>query len=100
MLRFSLLLLLLMLPARANLGEPLKDCVQRYGSPVGYSEATGANPFGTVVFSAGPYTLVVFVLKNVEVGARVSKTDKSAFADSELQNILNADTKPGPWTLS
>jgi len=92
------LFVLLTLPLRANLGETVDQCVKRYGKPVGYSEATDKFPFGTLVFTAGAYTLVVFLLNNVEVGARVSKVDKSAFADTEMKNIRAADSNASPWT--
>jgi hypothetical protein len=93
-----ILFCLLTLPLRANLGETVEQCVKRYGAPVGYSEANPKFPFGTVAFAAGGYTLVVFVMSNKEVGARVSKQDKSAFSDPERNNILGADSAPGPWT--
>jgi hypothetical protein len=99
MLRFTVILLVLLtLPARANLGETVPQCVARYGHPVGYSEAGAKNPFGTVVFTAANYTLVVFLIDTKEVGARVSKTDKSAFTDAEIQTIMNADSNGSPWT--
>ncbi len=91
------LLLLLTLPVRANLGDDVKQLVTRYGTPTTYSEATPTNPFGTIVFQAASYTLVVFLLNNVEVGARVSKTDKSAFTDTERQTILSADVAGSQW---
>jgi hypothetical protein len=89
---------LLTLPARANLGETVEQCVKRYGVPIGYSEANAKAPFGTVAFSAGGYTLLVFVINNKEVGARVSKNDKSAFSDAEMKNIMDADSTGSPWT--
>jgi len=92
------LFLLAFLPSRANLGETVKQCVDRYGTPVGYSEVTPKSPFGTVVFKAGSYILLVFVLNDKEVGARVSKSDKSAFTDAERQTILTADAGGSTWT--
>jgi hypothetical protein len=103
MLRSAILFfLLLLLPARANLGETVGQCVARYGQPVGYSEANPKFPFGTVAFSATGYTLIVFILETKEVGARVAKVDKSAFSDAELQTILNADSAAGslPWSVA
>ena len=92
MLRFALVLFTLMLlPARANLGETVAQCVARYGRPVGYSEANPHSPFGTVAFSAGGYTLIVFLLSGKEVGARVSKKDNSEFSEAERKNIMSAD---------
>jgi hypothetical protein len=93
-----LLFILITLPARANLGDTVEQCVKRYGKPVGYSEASDKLPFGTIVFTATGYTLIVFLLNNVEVGARVSKVDKSAFTDAEIQNIMGADSDGSPWT--
>jgi hypothetical protein len=93
-----LILVLLTLPARANLGETVEQCVKRYGKPVAFSEATDKFPFGTIVFTATGYTLVVFLLNNAEVGARVSKVDKTAFTDAEIQNIMGADSNGTPWT--
>jgi hypothetical protein len=87
---------LLLLPARANLGETVAQSVARYGSPTAYAEATAKMPFGSVVFKAGPYELVIFILNDKEVGARVSKGDKSAFSDSEMQTIMGAETG-GDW---
>ena len=84
-------------PSRANLGETVEQCVARYGHPVGYSEATDKSPFGTVAFKAGDYVLLVFVLNNKEVGARVSKADQSAFTEAERQTILSADAAGTPW---
>ena len=99
MFRFAIVLFTLMLlPARANLGETVAQCVARYGRPVGYSEANGHSPFGTVAFSAGGYTLIVFLLGQEEVGARVSKKDNSAFSDAELKNIMGADVGGSQWT--
>ena len=89
---------LLTVPLRANLGETVKECVTRYGTPVGYSEASAKVPFGTIVFSATGYTLIVFLLNDKEVGARISKQDKSAFTDTERQNIMNADLAGSTWT--
>jgi hypothetical protein len=80
------------------LGDSVKECVARYGSPIGYSEANPKFPFGTVAFSATGYTLVVFLLGDKEVGARVTKQDKSAFANAEMQTILNADLGGSQWT--
>ncbi len=73
----------LVLPARANLGDDVKQLVTRYGTPTTYSEPGPTNPFGTIVFQAGGYTLVVFLVGTKEVGARVSKTDKTVFTDAE-----------------
>ena len=89
---------LLTLPLRGNLGETVEQCVARYGKPNGFSEASAKFPFGTLVFSATGYTLIVFLLNNKEVGARVSKVDKSAFTDSEMKNIVDADLAGSSWT--
>lgn len=95
--RFAVVLLVLLtLPARANLGDSVAQCVKRYGKPVAFSEANGKNPFGTMVFVAGGYQLIVFLMDNAEVGARVSKTDKTAFTDAEMKTIMNADDAT-PW---
>jgi hypothetical protein len=100
MLRFAIIFFtLLTLPLRANLGETVEQCVKRYGKPVGFSEAGPKSPFGTIVFTATGYTLIVFLIDNKEVGARVSKVDKSAFTDAERQNIMGADSDAAsPWT--
>jgi hypothetical protein len=99
MLRSAIVLFsLLTIPLRANLGETVEQCVARYGRPIGYSEASSKSPFGTVVFTATGYTLIVFLIHNKEVGARVSKLDKSAFTDAEMQTILGADSAGSPWT--
>ena len=101
MFRIAILLFsLLLLPARANLGETVAQCVARYGRPVGYSEANSKSPFGTVAFSAAGYTLIVFLISDKEVGARVSKQDKSAFSDTEMKNIMNVDSDGSPWTVT
>jgi hypothetical protein len=101
MLRSAIIFLaLLTLPLRANLGETVEQCVSRYGRPVGFSEANPKFPFGTVAFSATGYTLIIFLLKNHEVGARVSKQDKSAFTDTELKNIMGADSNASPWAVT
>ena len=92
-----ILFCLLSIPLRANLGETVEQCVARYGKPIGFSEANAKTPFGTVVFTAGPYTLVVFLVQVKEVGAKVTKTDKSAFSEAEMQTIMNADSTPGAW---
>jgi hypothetical protein len=89
---------LLTIPLRANLGETVAQCVARYGKPVGFSEASPKFPFGTVVFIAADYTLIVFLFDNKEVGARVSKRDKSAFTEAERQTIMSADSVGTPWT--
>jgi hypothetical protein len=97
-LRVAIVLLsLMLLPARANLGETVQQCVARYGRPIGYSEAEPKNPFGTVAFSATGYTLIIFLLNNKEVGARVSKQDKSAFTDAEMKTIMGADLGGSQW---
>lgn len=93
-----LFFILLTIPLRANLGETVEQCVTRYGKPVNFSEAAGKFPFGTLIFVAPPYTLVVFLLKTKEVGPRVSKVDKSAFTEAEMQNIMGADSNGSPWT--
>lgn len=85
-------------PARANLGETVKQCIARYGRPNGYSEAGPKSPFGTVVFVAGGFVLVLFIYQEKEVGARVSKADKSAFSDADMQSIMDADTAGSSWT--
>ena len=64
------LLLLAILPARANLGETLADCVKRYGKPLAFTEAGAKSPFGTLIFIAGPYQMIIFLSNGVEVGAR------------------------------
>lgn len=94
-------LLAFTLPLRANIGDSVAQCVKRYGKPIGYSEASPKTPFGTLVFSAGGFTLVVFLLGDTEVGARISKTDKGPFTDAEMQNIMNAEANPqSPWTAT
>ncbi|HEV3273139.1 MAG TPA: hypothetical protein VGZ93_13250 [Candidatus Methylacidiphilales bacterium] len=99
MLRAAILFFsLLTIPLRANMGETVEQCVARYGRPVGFSEAGPKSPFGTLVFSAAGYTLIVFLVHNKEAGARVSKTDKSAFTDAEMKNIMSADSAKFPWT--
>lgn len=98
MLRTAIILFsLLILPLRANLGDTVAQCVVRYGKPIGFSEASAKSPFGTLAFTATGYTLIVFLLNNKEVGARVSKVDKSAFTDAERQNIMGADSAGSPW---
>jgi hypothetical protein len=88
----------LSIPLRANLGDSVEQCVKRYGKPIGFSEANAKAPFGTLVFAAGKYTLLVFLLETKEVGARVSKTDKSAFTDAEMKTIMDADADAkSPW---
>jgi hypothetical protein len=90
---------LLTIPLRANLGETVEQCVKRYGKPMGFSEASAKVPFGTLVFTSAGYTLIVFVINNKEVGARVSKVDKSAFTDAEMKTIMDADADAtSPWT--
>jgi hypothetical protein len=99
MLRSAIILFsLLTIPLRANLGETVAQCVARYGVPVGYSEASSKSPFGTVAFTAAGYTLILFLSNNKEVGARVSKVDKSAFTDAEMKTIMDADSTGSPWT--
>ena len=99
MLRSAIILLfLLTIPVRANLGETVEQCVKRYGKPIGYSEASAKSPFGTVVFTATGYTLIVFLINDKEVGARVSKLDKSAFTDAEMKTIMGADLAGSEWT--
>jgi len=99
MLRSAIILFsLLTIPLRANLGETTEQCVARYGKPIGYSEASAKSPFGTVAFTATGYTLIIFLIKNKEVGARVSKLDKSAFTAAEMQTIMDADSTGSPWT--
>jgi hypothetical protein len=91
------LLALVLLPARANLGDSVAGCTKRYGKPVAFGEASAKNPFGTLVYAAGGYQLIVFLLDNIEVGARVSKIDKTAFSDAEMKTIMDADAT-SPWT--
>jgi hypothetical protein len=99
MLRSAIILFsLLTIPLRANLGETVEQCVARYGKPIGYSEAGAKSPFGTLAFIAAGYTLIVFLINNKEVGARVSKLDKSAFTDAEMQTIRDADSAGSSWT--
>jgi hypothetical protein len=88
---------LLTLPLRANLGETTEQCAARYGVPVGYSEAGAKSPFGTVAFTATGYTLIIFLTHGREVGARVSKVDKSAFTNAEMKTIMDADSAGTPW---
>jgi hypothetical protein len=87
-----------LLPARANLGETVEQLVARYGKPTGYSEAGPQSPFGHLLFRVRPYELVLFILNNQEVGARVSKVDKTDFSAAEMQTIIDAETGGGPWT--
>jgi hypothetical protein len=94
----TILFCLMKAPLRANLGETVEQCVKRYGKPVGFSEANTKTPFGTVAFAAGPYTLIVFLINNKEVGARVSKQDKSAFTEAEMKTIMDADSSSSAWT--
>jgi hypothetical protein len=85
-------------PLRANLGETIQQCIARYGQPNGYSEAGPKSPFGTIVFAAGGFVLMLFIYQNKEVGARVSKADKSAFSAADMQLIMGADTAGSNWT--
>ena len=101
MLRAISLLLLFSLftaPLRANLGETIQQCIVRYGRPNGYSEADTKSPFGTLIFIAGGFVLTVFVYNTREVGARVLKTDKTAFTAADLQTIMGADTGGSAWS--
>jgi hypothetical protein len=98
--RFFLLLVLLGLwpgTARANLGETVAQIVARYGKPTGYAEASARSPFGNLFFRAGGYELLIFLLDDKEVGARVSRTDKQPLGDAERQSIMAADTDGSPW---
>lgn len=95
----AFLLLLAVLPARANLGDSVADCIKRYGKPDTFTEAGSRLPFGTLIFTAGPYQMIVFLYQNVEVGARVTKKDKSAFTSAEMNTILDADAAV-PWQLA
>jgi hypothetical protein len=72
MLRRLLLILLLgvtWLPARANLGDTVKQLIARYGMPTGYAEASDKTPFGSILFKAGGLELVIFIFDGQEVGA-------------------------------
>ena len=89
---FLILLGILLMPARANLNETIEQLVARYGQPSGYAEASAKTPFGNIVFRAGAYELVLFILNNKEVGARVTKVDKSSFNPDEIQAIMTAET--------
>lgn len=93
----TLLLAGSLLPARANLGETVEQLVARYGKPTGYAEANAKSPFGSLLFRVRPYELVLFILNNKEVGARVSKIDKSDFSPAEMQTIIDAETGASPW---
>jgi hypothetical protein len=98
--RFALIVFLLagtFLPARANLGETVEQLVVRYGKPTGYAEAGPASPFGSLLFRVRPYELVLFILDNKEVGARVSKVDKTDFSPAEMQTIIDAENGASPW---
>jgi len=98
MFRFAIVFFaLLTMPLRANLGDTVAECVARYGKPIGFTEANAQFPFGTLGFAAADYTLVVFLLGTKEVGARVSKQNKSAFTPAEMQNIMAADTAGLQW---
>ena len=97
--RLPLILLfdILFIPARANLNETIEQLIVRYGKPDGYAEANAKTPFGNILFKAGAYELVVFILNNKEVGARVSKVDKSPFSSDEIQAIMAAETSSAKW---
>lgn len=86
------------LPSHANLGETIAQCVARYGKPVNFTEASAKTPFGTVTFVAAGYGLTIFVANGKEVGARVTKVDKSPLSDTDLQNIMAAESGPSAWT--
>ena len=85
-------------PGRANLGETIKQVVARYGNPLGYAEASAKSPFGNILFKENGYQLVLFVLNDREVGARMSKMDKSAFSDAEIQFIMTNDSNGSAWS--
>jgi hypothetical protein len=87
----AILLCLTIIPAQANLGETVKQLVSRYGTPVNFAEPNPNFPFGTIVFSASGIKLVVFLVGDKEVGAKVFKTDKSAFSDAERESIMSTD---------
>jgi hypothetical protein len=87
-----------LLPGRANLGDTIAQAVGHYGHPIGYAEASARSPFGNILFRSGGYELVLFILDGKEVGARVSKLDKSPFTDQEIKTIMDADNGAGPWT--
>ncbi len=95
----AVLLILLALPLRANLGESLADCVKRYGKPLAFTEASSKTPFGTLVFVAGPYQMIIFLSNSVEVGARVTKKDKTDFLPGEIKTIMDSDAST-PWTTA
>lgn len=89
-----------LLPGRANLGDTIAQLVNRYGKPTAYSEASDKTPFGNILFRAGGYEMVLFILDGKEVGARVSKIDKSPFTSDEIKTILADENASGPWTPS
>jgi hypothetical protein len=100
MFRCAVFLVLLALPLRANLGENVKQIVARYGTPTGYTEASAQSPFGTLRFAATGYVLVIFLNGETEVGAWVSKSDKSSLSDAEQKNIMDQDLNGSQWISS
>jgi len=91
-LRFiAIILCFLTIPARANLGDNVKQLISRYGTPVNFTEPNPNFPFGTIVFKASGILLVVFLSGEKEVGAKVSKIDQTAFSDSERTLIMSTD---------
>jgi hypothetical protein len=89
-----------LLPGRANLGDTIAQLVAHYGKPTAYAEASDKTPFGNILFRAGAYEMLLFILDGKEVGARVSKIDKSAFTNDEIKTIMTAENSSGPWTPS
>ena len=85
-------------PAHANLGETVQQLVVRYGKPTGYAEANAKMPFGSLEYKAAGYLLIIYLLDSKEVGARISRLDKSDIASADLQNIMAAETNGAPWT--
>ena len=98
-----LLLLVLTLPVRAQLGQTLEQCATRYGQPTSIEGVPGSALTG-YHYSSKDYLIVIYFTKiegtGDEIAAKIvfHRVDTKVLADKEIETLLAANAENGQWT--
>lgn len=89
------IIVVLMIPSQAKIGETLDQCVKRYGTPLMDNVMDAKAPFRILIFKSTGYFQKTYFLNNVEVCVRYSKEDQSELSEQEITAILDLELEKG-----
>jgi hypothetical protein len=85
------------LRAHARIGETLRECEVRYGSPI-YAPPAEHPAEDKRIYKKGDFTIVIWFLHNKAASITFFKTDQSVIAELDCVSLLNAND-PGTNAL-